>query len=111
MTNLQAIQFIIGTNADVSLERLQAAAQFNGLDHAGTYNAEDQTLKCRIYKLALSELQKVKGVASETEGGYSITYKDNDKAVFALIAAESGCSELIAEFTFRPKVKDASHFW
>lgn len=109
MTNLQVIRHLIGSNADLSDERLSIAAQLAGIDPAAEF---DQSGKCALYALAISEIETDKGVKKVTEGGYSVEYADNTAGAIASIATQSGCQELIDKYVpSQPKVRDRSNIW
>ncbi|MDQ6482225.1 DUF6706 family protein [Dyadobacter sp. LHD-138] len=109
MTNLTVIKHLIGSNAKLSDERLEVAAELAGIDPSSDY---DPANKCAIYGLAISEIQKDKGIKSESEDNYSVTYTDSSipDSLLAL-AQESGCPDLIEKFDTQPKVRDRSNCW
>lgn len=112
MTNLEVIQHLIGSNADVTSERLQISAQMLGVDPNAEFDINDSATKCKLYKAALQEIQQAKGVKSVTEGGYSITYADSSiPALLYGLAVDSGCDELISIFDVQPKIRNKSNMW
>ena len=109
MTVLQAIRHLIGKNADVSDERLRITAELLGLDPDAEYTPD---MKCLVYKAAISEIQTEKGIKSEEEGGYKITYSDsNIPGVLNGLAVDSGCKELIDLLSNQPKIRNKSFMW
>lgn len=110
MTNLEVIKHLIGSNADLSDDRLTIAAQLAGIDPNAVY---DPVNKCAIYGLAIGEIQTDKGVKSITEGGYSVTFSDSSigGAILSL-ATQSECPDLIeANTPSQPKIRDRSNLW
>lgn len=110
MTNLEVIKHLIGSNADLSDERLSIAAQLAGIDPEADY---DPANKCKVYGLAISEIQTDKGVKRITEDGYTIEFSDPASAGTILaLAMQSGCSELIeSNSPQQPKIRDRSNLW
>lgn len=110
MTNLEVIKHLIGSNADLSDERLIIAATLAGIDPQGEY---DPANKCKVYGLAISEIQTDKGVKRITEGGYTVEFSESSTAGAILaLAQQSGCSELIeANSPQQPKIRDRSNLW
>lgn len=109
MTNLTVIKHLIGSNANLSDERLAIAAELAGIDPSAEY---DSANKCAVYGLAISEIQTDKGIKSESEGDYSITYADSSiLGSLIALAQQSGCQNLIDMFDNQPRVRDRSNLW
>lgn len=109
MTNLTVIKHLIGSNANLSDERLAIAAELAGIDPSSDY---DPANNCAVYGMAISEIQTDKGIKSESEGGYSITYTDSSiLGSLIALAQQSGCQNLIDKFDTQPKVRDRSNIW
>lgn len=111
MTNKEVIIHLIGSNADYSEADLTIAMQLAGIVPDDEYSSSD---RCKIYGFVLRKIQGQKSVKKITEGGYSVEYSDSaTPGVLQSIANESGCKELIDEFSPnpRPKVRDKSNIW
>jgi hypothetical protein len=110
MTNLEVIKHLIGSNADLSDDRLTIAAKLAGIDPDAEY---DPANACKVYGLAISEIQTDKGVKRVTEGGYTIEFSESATAGAILaLAQQSGCPDLIeANSPQQPKIRDRSNLW
>lgn len=110
MTNLAVIKHLIGSNADLSDDRLIIAATLAGIDPEAEYNPAN---RCAIYGLAIGEIETDKAVTGWTEGGMTVKYSDSSvgNSIQAL-ALQSKCSDLIEKYTpQQPKIRDRSNLW
>ena len=111
MTNLEIIKHLVGSNAKLSDERLSVAATLAGLVPSDEYVDAN---KCKIYGIAISEIQTDNGVKRFSEGDYSVEFRDSASSSILALARASGCPDLIAEFipsTSQPVIKNASFRW
>ena len=109
MTNLVLIKHLIGSNADLSDERLIVAAELVGIDASQEF--EDSN-RCAIYGLAISEILTDRSVNKITEGGYSVEFNNSGLAGALLdLAIKSKCPELLAQYDTTPKIRNASNRW
>ncbi len=106
------LSFALQTRTGLDEAIASAELEFAGLDPSASWDACDQSMKCKFYKAMLLYMAKDnEGVKQVSEGGYSITYDKDDKArLLQGIAEESGCSELIEKFTVGV-VKNKSNLW
>jgi len=112
MTNLEVIQHLINDSAQVPESRLIIAAQMLGLQPQSEYIDADQKLKCKVYRIAISEIMRsVEKVKRESEGGYTKEYIDSTGATLKLLANDSGCDELLDLISDEPIIKSVSHLW
>jgi hypothetical protein len=111
MTNLEAIKYLIGSNADLSDERLTLAAEFVGINPDDDF---DQSNRCQVFGLVISEILENRGVKRFSEGDYSVEYTDQLATAVKAIAKKSGCADLIAEYApdpVKPVIRNASNRW
>lgn len=111
MTNLALIKHLIGSNADLSDERLTVAAEFTGLVPGDEYDA---TNRCLVFGLVISEIQGDKGIKRFSEGDFSVEFQDSISASVIALAKKSGCPDLIAEHVpvvAAPMIKNVSNLW
>lgn len=109
MKNIELLKHLTGRLADISEDTLRAALVLESL------NPDDEYIdlnKCRMYRLAILEIQMTVGIKSVTEGGYSISYSDAAvPAGLKALADQSGCKELIDMFRTQPKIKSKRYLW
>lgn len=112
MTNLEVIKHLIGSNANLTDERLSIAAQLKGIDPQGEYSESN---KCSVYGLAISEIATDSNKVKQfSEGDLSYTYADSSASSIVQLALNSECPDLISKYAPQEKkavIRNASNRW
>ena len=79
-----------------------------GIDTQADYTVTD---KISVAKATIAILRNLIVLASESNGGYSLSYTDKlEKRIFH-IAKENGLDDIAEEFDTRSKITDISYQW
>lgn len=113
MTNTDALMSIVGSG--ITQQDAANLLTLQGIDPDATYSVAN---KCTIYGIGLSRRDKnfYKGVKSESENDYQVTYDTNSFAKSqAALASDSGCPDLMDKYpdpyATDDKIEDATCYW
>lgn len=108
MTNFEAISAEIYPY-DVDENLLSKVCIDNEVEKDGEYSLSQ---KIGVAKAAIYVLRKLIVLASESNGGYALSYDVDElrKRIFSL-AHEYGLSDIAEEFDSRSKITDISNQW
>lgn len=107
MTNLEAISASIYPY-DVDPFLKEKACIDEGIDAQADYTVDD---KISVAKATIAILRNLIVLASESNGGYLLSYTDKLKERIFNIARENGLDDIAEEFDTRSKIIDISDQW
>ena len=108
MTNLEAISASL-YHYDVDQFLKEKACIDEGIDAQADYTVAD---KISVAKATIAILRNLIVLASESNGGYSLSYNtDGLKERIFKLAKDNGLTDIAEEFDTRSKITDISDQW